>query len=187
MKLINHCILLVTLSSVSVGLSAEIDEADQDNVLEEVIVTATLREVSLQDLPMSVTALTAKGLLDMGAISIEDVWRQVPNLAVRDAPFGGNSFIIRGLTDTDTFLSTESINAFYLDDTPLTYVSGLFSTPGDAAILDLQRLEVLRGPQGTLVGANAMGGVIRYISNEPDPGGKQGHVETNLSNTDEGG
>ena len=187
MRLINHCILLVTLSSASVGLSAEIDGADQDNVLEEVIVTATLREVSLQDLPMSVTALTAKGLLDIGAISMEDVWRQVPNLAVRDAPFGGNSFIIRGLTDTDTFLSTESINAFYLDDTPLTYVSGLFSTPGDAAILDLQRLEVLRGPQGTLVGANAMGGVIRYISNEPDPGGKQGHVEVNLSNTDEGG
>ena len=59
MKMINHCILLVTLSSVSVGFSAEIDKGDQDNVLEEVIVTATLREVSLQDLPMSVTALTA--------------------------------------------------------------------------------------------------------------------------------
>lgn len=187
MKIINHFVLLVTLASVPFELLAQNDDADRGNVLEEVIVTATLREVSLQDLPMSVTALTGKDLLGVGAVSIEDVWRQVPNLAVRDAPFGGNSFIIRGLTDTDTFLSTESINAFYLDDTPLTYVSGLFSTPGDAAMLDLQRLEVLRGPQGTLVGANAMGGVIRYISNLPDPSEQLGHIEANLSNTDEGG
>jgi outer membrane receptor protein involved in Fe transport len=168
-------------------VSAQEVSSENETVLEEIIVTATLREVSLQDLPMSVAALTGQDLRDIGAISIDDVWRQVPNLAVRDAPFGGNVFLIRGLTDTDTFLSTESINAFYLDDTPLTFVSGLFSTPGDAALLDLQRMEVLRGPQGTLVGANAMGGVVRYVSNEPDPGDSLGHVEANLSSTSEGG
>ena len=164
------------------------DEAlDEEMVLEEVIVTATLREVSLQDLPMSVGVVTGKELREIGAVSIDDVWRQVPNLAVRDAPFGGRTFIIRGLTDTDSFLSTESINAFYVDDTAITYISGLFNTPGDVAMLDFQRVEVLRGPQGTLVGANAMGGAIRMISNEPDPAARDIYTEVNLSNTDEGG
>lgn len=187
MRMIKAC-FLVTLFFFGIANASLLEaNSDSDAVLEEIIVTATLREVSLQDLPMSMTALTGKDLQAVGAVAIDDIWRQVPNLAVRDAPFGGNSFVIRGLADTDTFLSTESINAFYFDDTPITYVSGLFSTPGDVSLLDLQRVEVLRGPQGTLVGANAMGGVVRYITNEPDPSGESSHVEANVSNTSEGG
>lgn len=163
------------------------DAGAEGRVLEEVVVTATLRELSLQDTPLSVGVLTGDQLRDIGAISIDDVWRQIPNLAVRDAPFGGHNFVIRGLVDTDSFLSTESINAFYVDDTPITYVSALFSSPGDVALLDLARVEVLRGPQGTLVGANAMGGAVRFITNEPDPDASNIHVDANLSQTHHGG
>jgi len=179
--------LMMVAASLSYERTWADDPFEEEMELEEIIVTATLREVSLQDLPMSVGVLTERDLRDVGAVSIDDVWRQVPNLAVRDAPFGGRSFIIRGLTDTDSFLSTESINAFYLDDTPITYVSGLYNAPGDVALVDLQRVEVLRGPQGTLVGANAMGGVVRMVSNEPDTEAPSAHVEANLSHTDHGG
>ncbi len=161
--------------------------ADEDaRVLDEIIVTATLREVALQDLPMSVGVLTESLLDDINALNIEDIWRLVPSVAVRDAPFGGHSVAIRGLVDSDSFLSTESINAFYVDDTAITYAPGLFSTVGNVAVLDLNRVEVLRGPQGTLIGANSMGGAVRMISNEPDIDARTGQMDANLSSTDYG-
>jgi iron complex outermembrane receptor protein len=182
------CCVCACLSVNGAALAqAESDAAAEDLVLEEVTVTATLREVALQDLPMSVGVLTQNQLEDIDAVSLDDFWRLVPNLNVRDAPFGGNSVIIRGLADTDSFQSPESINAFYVDDTALTYVTGLFATPADVALLDVARVEVLRGPQGTLIGANAMGGAIRVITNEPDPSAPARQVDLNLSNTDEGG
>ncbi len=179
------CVVLLLTPSAFAQVTGS--DGDDPGVLEEVIVTATLREVKLQDLPMSVGVVTGSDMDDIGAVSIDDVWRLVPNLAVRDAPLGGRSFIIRGLADTDSFQSTESINAFYLDDTAFTYVTGLFSAPADVAMLDLQRIEVLRGPQGTLVGANAMGGAVRMITHEPDPAAATRRFEANLSNTENGG
>ncbi len=155
---------------ISIQASAQEAVGDgRERVLEEIIVTATLREVRLQDLPMSVGVLSGKQLEDLGAISLDDWWRLIPNLNVRDGAFGGNSVIIRGLADSDSFQSTESINTYYVDDTAMTFVTGLFTTPGDAAVLDVKRVEVLRGPQGTLIGANSMGGAIRVITNDPDP------------------
>ncbi len=160
---------------------------DYENVLEEVIVTATKREVALQDLAMSVGVLTGEQLQDIGAISLEDYWREIPSLAVRDGPFGGSSVIIRGLADSDSFNSTESLSAFYVDDTAVTYVTSLFATPANVAMVDVARVEVLRGPQGSVVGANAMGGAIRVVTNEPDPAGEDYRAEFNFSNTSHGG
>jgi iron complex outermembrane receptor protein len=173
---------------ISTQLSAqEAGNDSTDRVLEEVIVTATKREVALQDLAMSVGVLTAKQLQDIGAIDLSDYWRLVPSLNARDGAFGGNSVIIRGLSDTDSFQSTESLNAFYIDDTAITYVTGLFASAGDFAMVDVERVEVLRGPQGTLVGANAMGGAIRVITKEPDPSSGTSRLELRLSNTKHGG
>ena len=162
-------------------------EIQSDRVLEEVIVTASKREVALQDLAMSVGVLTGEQLQDIGAIQLEDFWRMIPSVNVQDGPFGGNSVIIRGLSDSDSFNSPESLNAFYFDDTAITFVNGLFATSGSVAMVDVQRVEVLRGPQGTLVGANAMGGAIRIITNEPDISAPFYRAEMNLSNTAHGG
>ncbi len=181
-RIVPVAVLLLAVSPVS----AQEGEGDI-RVVEEIIVTATKREVRLEDLPMSVGVVTDSQLRQINAITLDDYWRLVPNLTVRDAPFGGNSVIIRGLSDSDGFQSTESINAFYVNDTALTYVTGLFSTPADMAILDLARIEVLRGPQGTLIGANAMGGAIRMITNDPDPSGPSRSLDLNLSTTREGG
>ena len=178
--------LAVSAFLAATPVYAQQDAAQEDRVLEEIIVTATLREVSLHDLPMSVGVLTEEQLRNIDARSLDDFWRLIPNLAVRDAPFGGNNVIIRGLADTDSFLSTESINAFYTDDSAMTYVPGLFATPGNVALLDVARVEVLRGPQGTLIGANSMGGAVRIISNEPDTEASITRLDLNLSSTEHG-
>jgi outer membrane receptor protein involved in Fe transport len=175
------------LTLVAAGSAFSEYEGEGPLVLEEIVVTATKRAVGLQDLPMSLGVVTESQLRQINAVTLDDFWRLIPNLNVRDAPFGGNSVVIRGLADSDGFQSTESINAFYTDDTALTYVSGLFSTSADMAVLDLARVEVLRGPQGTLIGANAMGGAIRMITNDPDPEAPSRSFDLSLSNTNEGG
>ena len=124
---------------------------------------------------------------DIGALSMDDYWRMVPSLNVKDGPLGGDSAIIRGLSDTASFSQPESLNAFYIDDVAITFVPGLYATPGDPSLVDVARVEVLRGPQGTLVGANAMGGAIRVITNEPDVETPLRRLELNLSQTAHGG
>jgi len=181
---------VILLCGTSLCLEAIATEESADTTartLEEVIVTATKREVALQDLAMSVGVLTGEQLEDIGAIALEDYWRMIPSLNVKEGPFGGNSVIIRGLSDSDSFNSTEPLTAFYVDDTGVNYVSSLFATPASVAMVDVQRVEVLRGPQGALVGANAMGGVVRIITNQPDPAAATYRSELNLSKTAHGG
>jgi outer membrane receptor protein involved in Fe transport len=169
-------------------VAAQDHSGDSENrVLEEIIVTATKRAVSLQDLPLSVGVVTGQQLKQIGAIGMDDYWRMIPSLNVKDGPLGGNTAIIRGLSDSVSFSQPESLNAFYFDDAAITFVPGLYATPGDPALVDVARVEVLRGPQGTLVGANAMGGAIRVITNEPDPQQPLRTLDLNLSNTAHGG
>lgn len=171
------------------AVSAQTDgsQGEDPMVLEEVIVTATKREANLQALPLSVGVLSGRQLTDINAIGLDDYWRMIPSLNVKSGPVGGDSVIIRGLSDTSSFFQNDSLNAFYMDDTALTHVPGLYATPGDPALVDIARIEVLRGPQGTLVGANAMGGAIRVITNEPDLENPLRKFELNLGSTAHGG
>ncbi len=179
-------IIVVAIYPVT-ALAQNADDENEERVLEEIIVTATKREVNLQDLPLSVSVLTGQQLADVGATRMDYYWRMIPSLNVKDGPVGGDSVIIRGLSDTTSFFQNESLNAFFIDDTAVTLVPGLFNTPGDPALIDVARVEVLRGPQGTLVGANAMGGVIRVITQEPDIEMTSRSLDMNLSSTAHGG
>ena len=169
------------------AIAQEAASYGEENILEEIIVSASKRDVALQDLPMSVGVLTGQQLEDIGAHGLEDYYRLIPSLHVQDAPFGGNSVIIRGLADSDNFQSTEALSAFYVDDTSINYVNSLFASPGSVSLVDVERVEVLRGPQGSLLGANAMGGAIRVITVEPDTDEALYKGELNISNTAHGG
>jgi len=155
-------------------------------VLEEIIVTATKREVSLLETAMSVGVLTGQELSDSGDLSILDYWRQVPSLVVADQAFGGNRIIIRGLGEEPNGIS-ESMTAVYFNDTPINQADGLFSQSPDYMLVDVERVEVLRGPQGTLFGASAMGGAVRTVTRSPDPESAGGYLEAGLSSTAHGG
>lgn len=138
-----------------------------EGVLEEVIVTAQKREESLQDTPIAITAFTANALKDKGVNDISEIANFTPNLVFdTTSPIGGVSsgaaVFIRGIGNTDFSLTT--------DPGVGTYVDGVYvarSVGGVLDVLDVERIEVLRGPQGTLFGRNTIGGAINIVSRAP--------------------
>ncbi len=156
--------------------------------IEEVIVTATKRAVPLQDVPVAVQALTEDAMDDFGISNFEDYLIQLPGVTAGGAGPGQNTIYIRGLASTTPNLTTAGVAglapnvAFYLDEQPL-------AQPGrnlDVYAADLNRIEVLSGPQGTLFGASSQAGNVRLITNRPDPTGTYGSVDLGTSYTKDG-
>ncbi|MBC7521335.1 MAG: TonB-dependent receptor plug domain-containing protein, partial [Sandarakinorhabdus sp.] len=138
----------------------------------DIVVTATRRSQNLQDVPIAVTALSGDTLRQLGVVNFDKLIEFLPNVRTGGRGPGQSQIYIRGLsTDTQSILVAGSAGvnpnvALYLDDAPV-------SAPArnlDVYTADLQRVEVLAGPQGTLFGASAMGGAVRYITNKPDLG-----------------
>ncbi len=136
-------------------------KADNPEKIEEVKVTARRREESLQDVPVSVTAFTAEQLAKSGTSDITALAKSVPNTTL-SASRGTNSTLtsfIRGVGQQDPVAGFESGVGIYLDDIYLARPQGAV-----AEIYDVERIEVLRGPQGTLYGRNTIGGAIKYVT-----------------------
>ncbi len=136
--------------------------------LQEVVVTAQKREERLHDVPMGVTAITADELQKRQLVSLEDLAAEVPGLSLTDVQPGITRLTLRG-QDVGGVGSTVTT---YIDDTPFGSSNALangFGFSGDFDTWDLQRVEVLRGPQGTLYGAGSEGGLLKYVTNPPDP------------------
>ncbi|WP_447765923.1 TonB-dependent receptor domain-containing protein [Sphingopyxis panaciterrae] len=143
--------------------AAPSDTADGDDG--EIVVTARKSNERIQDVPVSLTAVSADTLRDRGAADIKDVLRSVPGLANFGTERGLSRYSIRGLS---TYASSPTVG-IYLDDISLVTVSTTFSGAYDPMFFDMERVEVLKGPQGTLYGGSAMGGAIKYVSARPDP------------------
>lgn len=139
------------------------DEARANDA--EIVVTARKSNERIQDVPVSLTAVSADSLRDRGAVDVKDVLRSVPGLANSGTERGLSRYSIRGLS---TYASSPTVG-IYLDDVSLVTISTTFSGGYDPMFFDVQRLEVLKGPQGTLYGGSAMGGAIKYVSATPDP------------------
>lgn len=155
--------------------------------LEQVIVTANKRAERLQDVPASVTAVTGDMLTSIGAARLEDYVAKVPGLVLSNVSFanGSNQLTIRGIT---TGFGGNPTVGIYIDDSPFGGSTGFgaYQIP-DLDPSDLTRVEVLRGPQGTLYGAGSMGGLLKYVTTPPDAGHLSGRVEVNGSLVDGGG
>jgi iron complex outermembrane receptor protein len=148
--------------------------ADGGDVLEEVVVTAQFRSQNLQDTPIAITAVTAAMLEERSQTSILDIANQAPNLTLQrgTAGFGPTmQTFIRGVGQSDFNYAFEPGVGMYIDD---VYYSTLTGSIFD--LLDLERVEVLRGPQGTLAGMNSMGGSIKLYSKKPNGEGG-GYIE----------
>ena len=147
--------------------------------LEEVVVTARKKAESLQDVPISVSALRESDLEDKGINVFEDYLLQLPSVTAGGAGPGTSTIYIRGLASTTPNLTTAGVAglapnvSFYLDEQPL-------AQPGrnlDVYAADMARIEVLAGPQGTLFGASSQAGVVRMITNKPVIGEASANVE----------
>lgn len=154
--------------------------------LEEVVVTATKRSTPLQETPISITAVTGEELIDRGIGNFTNLAQETPGISMKTNGPGQTEFEMRGL---DSYGGSSPTVGFYIDDVPLSPPALGFvgKTVVDPNLYDLNRVEVLRGPQGTLYGAGSMGGTIKLITNQPDTTGHHCGAETILSGTDGGG
>ncbi|WP_334184792.1 TonB-dependent receptor [Novosphingobium sp.] len=148
--------------------TAEIAPADSSGgTSEEIVVTSLKREVKLQDAPASITAISGDTLRSANIDSANDLVRAVPSLTITDAGPGQRRITLRGIRSAG-----DAQVGIYYDETPVAGPPGTTSDPGgsqsDFKLFDLERVEVLRGPQGTLYGAGAVGGTIRLVTRKPD-------------------
>ena len=175
-------LLLAIISMVLLaGGTATLQAQERGKVLEEITVTATKRgAVSLQDVPTSAVALNEDTLKKMGAVGIDDVTRSVAALDVVDTGPGQKQYLIRGIN-----AEGESTVGLLIDNVPLVGGGNDSRRAGtnlpDFNLFDMARIEVLRGPQGTLYGANSVAGIVRYVTNKPDFNGVDFSVQAGLS------
>ena len=141
----------------------EVDAGSDDRIIEEIIVTATFRETKLMNTPIAISVLEENVLIDKGVFDMRDMYLAVPGLSFRSNSSSYNAFTIRGLTAPS---AGGSVVGVYVDDIPVTG-SSLRQVSG--TLYDVARVEVLKGPQGTLYGEGSMGGAVRYVTNRADP------------------
>ena len=173
-------------TAVAVALSAP--AVDAQKAIPEITVTATKREESLQDVPVAVTALSGTALEEIGITNFADYVLELPGVTAGGSGPGQNTVYIRGVASTTPNLTVAGVAglspnvAFYLDQQPL-------AQPGrnlDVYAADLQRIEVLSGPQGTLFGASSQAGNVRLITNKPDHGGTYGNIKAGAGTITDG-
>ena len=149
------------------------------NLIEEIIVTSQRVEESLQDVPIAVTALTGDMLDDMQIESGSDLQMVTPSLSFQGGDAGGGTFNIRGITNLAVSATSESGVEIHVNDLPVGS-----TTMQDGEFLDMERIEVLRGPQGTLYGKNSVGGAINLITARPVMGDSFGKVSIDAGSYD---
>jgi outer membrane receptor protein involved in Fe transport len=179
---------LVLLAALGVVAPASAQDqpaaaSTQTDQIETITVTATRQgRENIQDVPMAISALSPKMLSNLNLNSLSDFTRLAPSLSMEQSGAGFNAITIRGLAvrQMDTSETEDrSLVAVYLDDTPIGLKSG---TP-DLKVVDLEDVEILRGPQGTLYGAGAMAGTIRLVTKKPDLEKYSGYAELTGSET----
>ena len=177
--------------SISLGLlalaSATVSVAAEQGQLEEVVVTASRREQAVQDVAASVAVIDPQDFATGGLTSLADVLAYVPGVQVNDngAP-GQGSITMRGVAN---IFSTPTVG-IYVDDIPYGSVTAFAEGANfalDSLLGDLERVEVIKGPQGTLFGASSMGGSLRYITRDPALDEFRGRFSVDMSDTTEGG
>jgi iron complex outermembrane recepter protein len=158
----------------------------EDTGLEEITVTAERFNSTIQNTPISISAFSGDQLAAAGLTRIEDIAHEVPGLSMRSAGPGLTEYEARGLASNGGAAPTVG---FYLDEIPLSppAVSQSGKVVIDPDLYDVERVEVLRGPQGTLYGSGSMGGTVKVITNQPKLGVFEGSVQGTGSYTDGGG
>jgi outer membrane receptor protein involved in Fe transport len=189
---IAKAVLLAFPSGLAISMAnlASAQEAQQPakagpETIDRIVVTATKRETSLRDVPFSINAQSEEDIRRSGAVTLEDLSRNVAGLAIQNLGPGQSQVSIRGVSSGQIVRDQPGVKeqvGVYLDETAISM--SLF-TP-DLDLFDLKRVETLRGPQGTLYGSGNIGGTIRYITNEAKIGVSEGTVEANANKISDG-
>ena len=188
MKFTKLHIAMLTAITTSGSLYAQEAEKQETGKVEVIEVTATKRTESIQDVPVTVTALTGDDLEKLGVANFDQYVEFLPNVVFQGTGPGQNEIYIRGAATTQTNISVSSVQAlqpsvaFYLDEQPVSMQGRNL----DIYATDVQRIEVLPGPQGTLFGASSQSGTVRLITNKPTHDGFSAGFDTSTSSTQGG-
>lgn len=167
MKMLTSPIAITIALLYSIPASAQTSGSPQeatgaDDSIGEIIVTAQKRSERLNDVPLSISALSGDQLAERGVTSVADLKNVVPGFTYRISSYGSPVFSLRGIGFYDEQIAIGPTVTTYVDQAPLPY-----SRMTEGAVLDVERVEVLKGPQGTLFGQNSTGGAINYIAAKP--------------------
>ncbi len=154
--------------------------------LEEIVVTAEKRDSTVQATAISMTAITGESLAEQDIVNVEDLVGKTPGVSMRTAGPGQTEYEMRGLSAGG---GTAATVGFYIDETPLSASAVALNgrTVIDPDLFDLNHVETLRGPQGTLYGSGSMGGTIKLVTNQPKLGAFEAATDANVSDTAHGG
>jgi len=182
-----HCAVLTAIAASS-SLYAEEVEKQAKAKIEVIEVTATKRSESIQAVPVTVTALTGDSLEKLGVANFDEYVEFLPNVIFQGTGPGQNEIYIRGAATSQTNIAVSSVQAlqpsvaFYLDEQPVSMQGRNL----DVYATDVERIEVLPGPQGTLFGASSQSGTVRLITNKPNHDGFSAGFDTSISSTSGG-
>ncbi len=186
------CLMLASASALALTATPALAQAAQPQaaaaepaVGNDIIVTANKRRSTIQDIPFSINAQTGEDIQRAGATTLEDLSRNVAGLAIQNLGPGQGQVGIRGVSAGQIARDQPGVKeqvGIYLDE---SVVSLSLFTP-DLDLFDLNRVETLRGPQGTLFGSGSVGGTVRYITNQPNTNRIEGSIEANINTVDEG-
>ena len=152
-------------------------------VVQEVVVNATKRAANLDQLPYAISALSAEDMRTAGAVDVDDIASKLASFSTTNLGPGRDKILLRGLSDGVFTGRTQSTVGVYLDDVPITY-----NAPDpDLHIGDLDSVELLRGPQGTLYGGGSMSGIYRIVTSKPELDQMSGSIRTGIASTLGGG
>lgn len=180
-KLLSTVISFFMGAVTAQGVVAENDMSSEDLswALEEIVVTAQKREQNLMDVPIAISALSGSELSERGIDNIRDLSLAVPELTIFSGRPGSDIYLLRGIGDVDG----DSLVGVYLDEAQVTGPTGVQL---DLRTTDLERVEVLHGPQGTLYGQGSAGGTIRFITKDPNFDSLGGEMELSTASTEDG-
>ncbi len=171
-----NILLMAGASLLAISAQAHAQESTPAGGIQEIVVTAQKRSEAINDVPLSITAASGDKLRDQGITNVGDLVKIVPGFNYTESAYATPVYTLRGVGFYDTSLAAKPTVSIYQDQVPLP-----FSIMTRGATLDLERVEVLKGPQGTLFGSNATGGAINYIAAKPTATFKAG-IDAGIQN-----
>ena len=176
------------LGALSIGLgftqANTLSAEENESNVEEIVVTASKRATNIQDLPMAVQAIGSEELEAKNITDFEDIAALSPSITLDQSGTGNSYFYIRGVSDGGfgNRAGAQASTAYYIDEQPVSTIGG---NP-DPHIYDINRVEILKGPQGTLYGSSSQSGTVRVITNKPDPSGFEAGFDIDRGNINDG-
>jgi outer membrane receptor protein involved in Fe transport len=180
-----NLIVGVAFVAIAVPAAGHAMAAAAAPTVQEIVVTADKREENLRDVAQSVTAISGDSLEVQRAVSFEDYVTRVPGMNLVSTQPGATRLVLRGINAGGVSATIGT----YVDETPYGSVTGLSNgavLAPDFDTFDIKRVEVLRGPQGTLYGASSLGGLLKFVTNAPDPSGYSGRIEVDGDTVESG-